>query len=138
MFDCDNGDFKIIPVVLNVINTDSDENEIPLRTELLGNYPNPFNPATVISFTLTEDDAMNARLEIYNIKGQKVKTFTFPNGSFDTNENISPSLHLSDSRSYSLTWNGTDDNDQSVPSGLYFYRLKAGDFDQSKKMLLLK
>jgi streptogramin lyase len=86
---------------------------------LLSNYPNPFNPSTTISFTA--EDAKNAEISIYNLKGQKVKQF-------------------SDIRNQtSVIWNGTDKNNQPVSSGIYFYKLKAGkDFSETKRMLLLK
>jgi YVTN family beta-propeller protein len=53
--------------------TGAEDDIISNKTELIGNYPNPFNPTTIISFNLTPEDAKNAELEIYNIKGQKVK-----------------------------------------------------------------
>ena len=90
----------------------------------LSNYPNPFNPETTISFNLTAEHAKNAELVIYNIKGQKVKTYSFPNGGLGTR---------------SVVWNGKDDSGKQVGSGIYFYQLKAGkDFSEIKKMLILK
>ncbi len=91
---------------------------------LLKNYPNPFNPSTTISFSVTQNsDFVN--LEIYNIKGQKVRTFT--------------NHQIFESTNQQIIWNGTDDNNQPVSSGIYFYQLKAGnDFSQAKRMLLLK
>ncbi|MCD4796026.1 MAG: T9SS type A sorting domain-containing protein [Candidatus Cloacimonetes bacterium] len=86
-------------------------------------YPNPFNPTTTISFNLTAENAENAELEIYNLKGQKVKTLV--------NEKLNAGQH-------SVSWSGNDENGRSVSSGIYFYKLKAGDFEQTKKMMLLK
>ncbi|NQV18147.1 MAG: T9SS type A sorting domain-containing protein [Armatimonadetes bacterium] len=91
------------------------------KAKLHQNNPNPFNPETKIIFDLPE--AGRVKLEIYNIKGQKVKTLL--------------DCHMNQGRS-ELIWNGRDENDQSVSSGVYFYRLKAGNFEKSKKMVLLK
>ena len=86
----------------------------------LTNYPNPFNPETTISFNLT---AENAELVIYNLKGQKVKTLV--------SDQLSAGKH-------SVVWDGRDSNGKRVGSGIYFYKLKAGDFQKVKKMVLLK
>jgi photosystem II stability/assembly factor-like uncharacterized protein len=90
---------------------------------LFDNYPNPFNPSTTISFSIAENTE-SMELMIYNIKGQKVKTYSFPNGGLGTR---------------SVVWNGTDENNQPVSSGIYFYQLNAGkEFSETKRMLLLK
>ncbi|MCD4797019.1 MAG: T9SS type A sorting domain-containing protein, partial [Candidatus Cloacimonetes bacterium] len=91
------------------------------KAKLYQNHPNPFNPETKIIFNLPE--AGRVKLEIYNIKGQKIKTLL--------------DCHISPGRS-EMIWNGKDENDQSVSSGVYFYRLKAGNFEKSKKMILLR
>jgi hypothetical protein len=93
---------------------------IPKTQNLLRNYPNPFNPSTTISFNLTTKDAKDAKVEIYNLKGQKIREFSIFN--FKS----------------SIVWDGTDQNDNSVASGIYLYRLKVGEIDVSCKMLLLK
>ncbi len=98
------------------------------QTKLLGNYPNPFNPETIISFSLTAKDAKSAKIEIYNLKGQKVKTL-------ECDESL---VTKADGVGYSITWNGRDENNQPVSSGIYFYKLKAGKFEETRKMLLLK
>jgi carboxypeptidase family protein/flagellar hook capping protein FlgD len=99
---------------------DADENSVPNVTKLFGNYPNPFNPTTTISFSLTSEDAENATLEIYNLKGSLIKQFP-----------------LSQDHS-SFDWDGTDTTGQPVPSGIYFYKLKAGKYSAVNKMILLK
>ncbi len=88
------------------------------------NYPNPFNPTTTIQFT-TEDIEENTEIIVYNIKGQKIKTlYSFPNRGLGTR---------------SIIWDGTDENGKSVSSGIYFYKLKAGNnFSETRRMLLLK
>ena len=105
--------------------TGADELIVPI-TQLFGNYPNPFNPLTTISFSLTAEDAKNAEIIVYNLKGQKVRTFDlFPNGGLGTRD--------------SVTWNGTDENNQTVSSGIYFYKLNVnGKAEAVKKCLLLK
>ncbi len=93
------------------------------------NYPNPFNPSgagrsltTTILFSLAKD-AKDAKIAIYNLKGQKVKTLI--------DKPVEKGVH-------SVIWNGKDDSGNSVSSGLYFYKLKAGGFNSTKKMILLK
>ena len=106
--------------------------EIIKPVDVLCNYPNPFNPETTIVFNLTAENAENAELIIYNLKGQKVK-------------DLSPSLchaefvEVRGQNKYSVTWNGTDENKQPVSSGIYFYNLKVGKKSlATKKCLLLK
>ena len=97
-------------------------NEIPVIDYQLTNYPNPFNPETKIVFDLPESGQV--KLEIYNIKGQKVKTLL--------------DCYMSPGRSEML-WNSKDDNGKRVSSGVYFYRLNVNDkIEKTKKMLLLK
>ncbi len=61
--------------IAEVTGVDSEMNEVPLANQLTGNYPNPFNPTTTISFALNTDSTENTELEIFNAKGQKVKSF---------------------------------------------------------------
>ena len=95
----------------------------PLSVSLQGNYPNPFNPATTISFTISSNDEIYTSLEIFNVKGQFVKTL------------ISEPLS---SGSYKIVWNGKNEKNENVASGLYFYKLKTKGFCTSGKMLMLK
>ncbi len=95
--------------------------EIPHINILSQNYPNPFNPETSIAFTTKE--AGNVTIDIYNLKGQKIKTLL--------NERRNAGQH-------SLVWNGKDDNNKEVATGLYFYRMKCGTFSSTKKMILMK
>ena len=87
----------------------------------LSNYPNPFNPITNIAYSII--DAGNVTLEVYNLRGQLVKTLV--------NE-------VKDTGSYSVSWDGTNDSGKSVSSGVYFYQLKAGKYTSTKKMILMK
>lgn len=80
------------------------------------NYPNPFNPSTNIAFTLAK--AGNAKLEVFNALGQKIATLV--HGKLAAG-------------SHNLTWDA-----QAVPSGIYFYKLEAGSFQQTRKMVLMR
>jgi hypothetical protein len=99
-----------------------EDDELPSAAiSLEQNYPNPFNPETNICFSLKASS--DAELCIYNLKGQKVKT-----------------LHsgLLEKGRHTLVWNGTDDEQKSVSSGVYFYKLTSGKFTSTRKMVLLK
>ena len=93
-----------------------------INTYLTGNFPNPFNPTTAISFSIQENSLID--LSIFNIKGQKIKTLShneFTKGS------------------HSIIWNGDDDFGNSVSSGVYLYKLLVNDKTEAmKKCLLLK
>ncbi|MCD4818185.1 MAG: hypothetical protein K8S23_05805 [Candidatus Cloacimonetes bacterium] len=93
---------------------------------LFQNYPNPFNPVTTIRFSIS-NLTEKVDLSIFNLKGQKVKKLE-----------ISPERVREKLGIYEVVWNGTDDEGKKVSSGLFFYRLEAGDFVQIRKMLLLK
>jgi Peptidase family C25/Propeptide_C25/Secretion system C-terminal sorting domain/Peptidase family C25, C terminal ig-like domain len=96
---------------------------VPMVTGLNGNYPNPFNPSTTISFQLNTETTENTDIVVYNLKGQKVKQLL--------NNQLSAGKHT-------VVWNGKDDFDKSVASGVYFYKMKAGKFVSTKKMILMK
>jgi len=88
----------------------------------LTNYPNPFNPTTTISFSVIQNsDFVN--LEVYNVKGQKVKTLI--------NEEMQKGKHTA-------IWSGLDSNNKAVSSGIYLYKIEAGNREAVKRMLLLK
>jgi len=90
-------------------------------TSLLGNFPNPFNPVTTIRFTI--GNVENVVINVYNVRGQRVRTLL--------NEYREPGLH-------SVVWNGTDDSGRAVGSGIYFYRMVAGENVDTRRMLLMK
>ena len=103
-------------------------NTVPVAGSLAQNYPNPFNPSgagrsptTTIKYEIKE--AGNVTIEVFNIKGQKVATLV--NGYHDIN-------------SYETIWNGINDNNESVSSGIYFYEMNTGDYTSVKKMILMK
>ncbi len=85
------------------------------------NYPNPFNPTTTIEYSLPEEG--NVCIEVYNIKGQKVKQLI--------NEHKESGHHT-------IKWNGTDENNKSVGSGVYFYKVKTEKSSLINKMIMLK
>ena len=93
----------------------------PLAFELGQNYPNPFNLSTRIRFSLPADT--DVRLIVYNILGQKVATLA--------DRRFTRGRHV-------ITWNGRNDRDLPLSSGLYIYRITAGTFQQSRKMVLVK
>jgi hypothetical protein len=118
-------------VVWGFVKDDTDENDkIAMQKNmfLFDNYPNPFNPSTTIKFSVTSSE-MNSTggehisINIYNIKGQKVKTLA--NKYFETGV-------------HSVVWNGDDDNGHSVSSGMYFYKMNSSSYSDVKKMMLLK
>jgi hypothetical protein len=92
----------------------------PQSYSLLQNYPNPFNAGTVIRFNLK--DASDWNLTVYNITGQVVRTFS---GHDEASQ-------------VSVEWNGRDNNGNEAASGVYLYKVKAGDYSSSKKMTLIK
>ena len=100
--------------------TDGDD-IIVATTMLKGNYPNPFNPVTNIAYSI--QDAGNVTIEVYNLKGQLVKSLV--------NEVIETGDHI-------ITWNGRDNSNKSVASGVYFYKMKAQNYSSIKKMILMK
>ena len=100
--------------------------EIPKETELLANYPNPFNPETWMPYRLAEDGFVT--LTIYDGVGHAVRTI-------DVGHRIAA---VYESRSKAIYWNGRNEFGEGVASGVYFYHLSAGDFSATRKMLILK
>ena len=93
---------------------------LPTDFELMQNYPNPFNPSTTISFLMPQCGDWN--LTVYNITGAVVTEFT----------------GVSEGGRVDVVWDGTCTNGEKVASGVYFYRLDAHSFSETKKMMLLK
>jgi hypothetical protein len=101
--------------------SEKEENVTPYKTALIGNYPNPFNPETNISFTLAED--IHVKIDIFNIKGQKVAVLTdkvFASGK------------------HNVVWKGRNMIGQNACSGVYYYKMTAGEYKSINKMILLK
>lgn len=107
-----------VPICLTVTSGDT----LPaFSVSLDGNYPNPFNPETNISFSLPQ--AMDVQLVVYNVLGQKIATLV--------DREMIAGTHI-------VTWNGTSETGQPVASGIYFYRLTTSTAVETRKMLLLK
>ncbi len=104
----ENEEIKVAP--------DLAERDNPQQVELMQNYPNPFNPTTSIRFTLPNED--HVIIEIYNATGQKVRTLM--------NGRMNRGYH-------EVSWNASD-----MASGIYFYRIRSGNFQELKKMILMK
>ncbi len=99
---------------------------IVTETKLLPNYPNAFNPETWIPYQLAEDARVT--LEIYDSDGQLLRKFTL---------GIKPAgLYLT--RARAAYWDGHNQLGERVSSGVYYYRLAAGDFSAMRKMVILK
>ncbi|MEJ2105639.1 MAG: T9SS type A sorting domain-containing protein [Ignavibacteriaceae bacterium] len=99
-----------------VTGVEDEVNHSPEEFQLFQNYPNPFNPTTTIKYYVPEESFVN--LKVYNVLGTEVAELV--------NEKKTPGL-------YELNFGG-----ENIPSGVYVYRVKAGSFTASKKMLLLK
>ncbi len=100
---------------------DLDAPVLPTDFALSQNAPNPFNPTTTIDFALPK--ASNVKVEVFNILGQKVTTLV--------DEYLSAGFKRVD-------WDGTDATGRTVASGVYLYKMTAGDFSETKKMMLMK
>ncbi|MCX6831865.1 MAG: fibronectin type III domain-containing protein, partial [candidate division Zixibacteria bacterium] len=98
-----------------------DVGNMPTAYSLAQNYPNPFNPSTAIEFTLPRPGQVT--LEVYDIVGRKTRTL------------VSEAVTAGTKR---VIWDGCNADGATVASGVYFYRIKAGDFIETRKMLLLK
>jgi hypothetical protein len=95
--------------------------DAPVTYHLAANYPNPFNPETTIEYELGESGRV--RLEIYNMLGQKIKTLV--------DQQQESGVHR-------VVWQGRDEMNATVASGIYFYRIQSGDFRATRQMVLLR
>jgi hypothetical protein len=94
-------------------------------TALLGNFPNPFNPITSIRYQVSGIGDQFVFIEIYNIRGQLIRTLLDGSREFGAGR-------------YSVVWDGQDDSGVSVSSGIYFYRMRAGEYSAVRRMILMK
>jgi hypothetical protein len=101
--------------------TPKTEVQAPNAFALCQNFPNPFNPETQISYSLPKE--AHVTLTIYSVLGQKVKTLVD---------------ELQDAGYKSVHWDGENDSGNKVSSGIYFYRIQAGDYSQTRRMVLLE
>ncbi len=109
------------PVTVKTGSTTPDTPIIGLTTNLKKAYPNPFNPSTTISFDLVESSFVN--IEVFNLKGQLVKTLV--------NRQV-------EAGNQSVVWNGLDNNSKPCTSGVYFYRMSAGKYQSTQKIIMMK
>lgn len=105
-----------ILTVANIIGVSNNNNEVPLIYALGQNYPNPFNPTTQIEYTIPKQSFVT--IKVYNLLGQDVATLV--------NSVKQAGIH-------DITFNASD-----LPSGIYYYRIKAGDYTDARKMMLVK
>jgi hypothetical protein len=94
---------------------------IPNKFSLKQNFPNPFNPVTTLRYDLPENGHVN--ITIYDMLGRQVKTLI---------------NQIQDAGYRSVIWDATDDYGKPVSAGIYLYQIQAGDFIQTRKMVLLK
>jgi FlgD Ig-like domain len=109
------------PIIVPSDVRDRNQPNLPTEFALDQNHPNPFNPSTVIDFALPT--ASRVSVNIYNVLGQVVKTLV---------DKDLPAGY------WSATWDGTDNAGNATTSGIYFYKIKAGSFQSTKKMMMLK
>jgi agmatine/peptidylarginine deiminase len=125
----DDREETIVPVTLTVTGSNAGEELLINTTQILSIYPNPFNPSTTISF-FTAENAENAEIVIHNLKGQKVKQL------------LSKSAGQLSAGKHSVVWDGKDDNNKPVSSGIYFavfdVNNHGSDYTSVKKVILLK
>ncbi|MCK5331886.1 MAG: T9SS type A sorting domain-containing protein, partial [Candidatus Marinimicrobia bacterium] len=120
----DSTTYKLVPlwesdIAFNTVGVDNDLQ--PESYALYQNYPNPFNPETQIQFRLATADKVT--MVIYDIMGRQVRMLV--------KDSYNAGL-------YTVTWDGKNNKGATVASGMYIYRIKAGSFTSSQKMLLLR
>ena len=96
-------------------------NGIPTEFSLLQNFPNPFNPTTSFDYSVSRQSFVS--IKIYDLLGQEVRTLV--------SDEKSVGVHKAE-------WDGKDNVGREVPSGMYLYQMIAGNFSETKKMMLLK
>ncbi|MCF7911158.1 MAG: carboxypeptidase regulatory-like domain-containing protein [Candidatus Cloacimonetes bacterium] len=99
-----------------------DLESVPVVNAVLGNYPNPFNPSTTIALAVANDNTP-VKVSIYNVKGQLVNSLV--------NETVAGGT-------YYFEWSGKDNSNRPVSSGVYFYKVKIGELNETHKMIMLK
>jgi hypothetical protein len=106
---------------LSVVAVNQTPDDLPQVTRLSGNFPNPFNPSTRIQFSLAESGFV--LLDVYNARGQKVSSLI--------QNYLEAGLHL-------ITWNGKNDAGNQLASGVYYLKLKTGNYNKTHKILMIK
>jgi hypothetical protein len=100
---------------------DEEVEELPTEFSLTQNYPNPFNPSTTIEYTVPVRSRVT--ITVYNILGRQVRTLV------DREESVGQ---------YRVTWDGTDQSGRRVASGVYLYRFTAGEYSETRKLVVIK
>jgi len=110
--------------------SDDDTVGVVFVTGLMGNFPNPFNPVTSIQFSIGNvgnvknvENVENVNIDVYNIRGQRVRSLV--NEEFPVGE-------------YSVVWDGRDEDGRNVGSGVYLYQMRAGEYTETRRMVLMK
>ena len=96
---------------------------LPKAFALSQNAPNPFNPATTISYSIPEGVAGQVSLKVFDMRGRLVRTLVD---------------EVKEAGNYTIFWDGAAENGNKVASGVYFYRMISGSFSQTRKMVLVK
>jgi hypothetical protein len=117
-----------LPPIPTIVSVDDEISIQPKEYSLFQNYPNPFNPSTVIRYTVPNVtlggvEGSRVILKIYDVLGREIKTLV--------NQEQTSGV-------YEVIWNGDNELGNKVSTGVYFYRIDAGDFVQTKKMMLIK
>jgi hypothetical protein len=122
----ENPDLGIVLFEPFLTKASTDDDVMPATSNrLLGNYPNPFNPTTSIQFRVSCMADRSVIIDIYNVRGQRVRTL------LDGSELLGAGEH-------STIWDGRDDNGFQVGSGVYFYQMRVGKFNDVRRMVLIK
>jgi hypothetical protein len=110
-----------LPPIPPIVSVNDRTAALPTDFHLFPNFPNPFNPSTTIRYSIVEP--VNVSLKIYDVLGREIRTLI--------NE-------VKTAGTYNSIWNGYDNSGNRVSSGIYFYRMEAGIFVDTRKMILLK
>jgi len=116
-------DKALIEDIFRLLDQQKTSPSLPKAFSLGQNAPNPFNPSTTISYSVPEGQTVQATLKVYDLRGRLVRTLV--------DAECQPG-------NYSVFWDGRDEKGQQLSSGVYLYRMRAGDFTQTRKMVLLK
>ncbi len=114
-------DVELIPMSATSVEEENNVSNVPAEFELMQNYPNPFNPTTTIRYILPK--ASRVTLKIYNLRGELVKTLV---DGYQSAQN------------HQVTWNGDNEAGEKVAAGIYLYRLKTENYQQTKRLVFLK
>ena len=110
----------MVPIIVQVVSAESGQ-FMPEVFSLHQNYPNPFNPLTTLRYDLPEDEYVS--INIYDVMGRSIKSL----------------MNAHQYAGYrSISWDATNDLGQPVSAGMYIYTIQAGEFRQTRKMVLLK